>query len=223
MIKIGAITIGQSPRDDVVGDILSIFGEEVTLLQAGGLDGLSREEIQGFAPGPSDYVLISRLQDGSSVVFAERYILPRLQRCIETLEDQGAQLILFLCTGDFPPVFHSKVPLIFPCKVLNGLVPALASRGKIAVVTPTQQQVAQSEKKWREYVAEMTAIPASPYGPPEELEQAARQAAELDVDLVVMDCIGYTVEMKEHFQAVSGKPVVLSRTLAARVVMELLS
>ena len=205
MIKIGAITIGQSPRDDVVGDILPILGEEVTLLQAGGLDGLSREEIQGFAPSPSDYVLISRL------------------RCIETLEDQGAQLILFLCTGDFPPVFHSKVPLIFPCKVLNGLVPALASRGKIAVVTPTQQQVAQSEKKWREYVAEMTAIPASPYGPPEELEQAAHQAAELDVDLVVMDCIGYTVEMKEHFQAVSGKPVVLSRTLAARVVMELLS
>ena len=150
MIKIGAITIGQSPRDDVVGDILPILGEEVTLLQAGGLDGLSREEIQGFAPGPSDYVLISRLRDGSSVVFAERYILPRLQRCIETLEDQGAQLILFLCTGDFPPVFHSKVPLIFPCKVLNGLVPALASRGKIAVVTPTQQQVAQSEKKWRE-------------------------------------------------------------------------
>ena len=223
MIKIGAITIGQSPRDDVVGDILPILGEEVTLLQAGGLDGLSREEIQGFAPSPSDYVLISRLRDGSSVVFAERYILPRLQRCIETLEDQGAQLILFLCTGDFPPVFHSKVPLIFPCKVLNGLVPALASRGKIAVVTPTQQQVAQSEKKWREYVAEMTAIPASPYGPPEELEQAARQAAELDVDLVVMDCIGYTVEMKERFQAVSGKPVVLSRTLAARVVMELLS
>ena len=223
MIKIGAITIGQSPRDDVVGDILPILGEEVTLLQAGGLDGLSREEIQGFAPGPSDYVLISRLRDGSSVVFAERYILPRLQRCIETLEDQGAQLILFLCTGDFPPVFHSKVPLIFPCKVLNGLVPALASRGKIAVVTPTQQQVAQSEKKWREYVAEMTAIPASPYGPPEKLEQAARQAVELDVDLVVMDCIGYTVEMKEHFQAVSGKPVVLSRTLAARVVMELLS
>ena len=223
MIKIGAITIGQSPRDDVVGDILPILGEEVTLLQAGGLDGLSREEIQGFAPSPSDYVLISRLRDGSSVVFAERYILPRLQRCIETLEDQGAQLILFLCTGDFPPVFHSKVPLIFPCKVLNGLVPALASRGKIAVVTPTQQQVAQSEKKWREYVAEMTAIPASPYGPLEELDQAARQAAELDVDLVVMDCIGYTVEMKEHFQAVSGKPVVLSRTLAARVVMELLS
>ena len=223
MVKIGAITIGQSPRDDIIRDIRPLLGEQIHLLQAGGLDGLSRGEIEAFAPQPGDYVLITKLRDGNSVVFAERYILPRLQACIDKLEEEGVQMILFLCTGDFPPVFHSKVPLIFPCKVLNGLIPALASRGKIAVVTPTQQQVAQAEKKWRVYVAEMTAIPASPYGPLEELDQAARQAAELDVDLVVMDCIGYTVEMKERFQAVSGKPVVLSRTLAARVVTELLS
>ena len=42
-------------------------------------------------------------------------------------------------------------------------------------------------------------------------------------DLVVMDCIGYTVTMKEKVHQISGKPVLLSRTLAARTVMELLS
>ena len=41
--------------------------------------------------------------------------------------------------------------------------------------------------------------------------------------LVVTFSRAAAVEMKERFQAVSGKPVVLSRTLAARVVMELLS
>mgnify|MGYP000290855502 CR=1 FL=1 len=158
MRKVGAITIGQAPRTDVTKDILPLLGEEVELIQAGGLDGLTREEIQAFAPGPDDYVLISRLQDGSSVIFAERFILPRLQNCIDKLEEQGVEMILFLCTGDFPAVFHSKVPLIFPCKVLNGLVPALASRGKIAVITPTPQQVAQSEAKWKEYVSEIIAI-----------------------------------------------------------------
>ena len=211
MSKVGAITIGQAPRTDVTKDILPLLGEEVELIQAGGLDGLTREEIQAFAPGPDDYVLISRLQDGSSVIFAERFILPRLQNCIDKLEEQGVEMILFLCTGDFPAVFHSKVPLIFPCKVLNGLVPALAGRSRIAVVTPTPQQVAQSE------------IPASPYGSPEELDRAARQAAEMDVDLVVMDCIGYSAEMKAKFHEISGKPVILSRTLATRVLMELLS
>lgn len=222
MVKVGAVTIGQSPREDVIQDLLPLMGGQVELIQTGALDGLTREDIQAFAPGPEDYVLISRLRDGSSVMFAERYILPRLQQCIDRLEKQGAELILFLCTGDFPGVFHSKVPLIFPCKVLNGLVPALASRGKIAVVVPTPQQVAQSEKKWKQYVRESIAIPASPYGSQEELDAAARAVSEMDVDLVVMDCIGYHTGMKERFRKLSGKQVILSRTLAVRAMMELL-
>ena len=113
MIKVGAITIGQSPRTDVTQDILPLLGDQVELLQAGGLDGLTREEIEAFQPGPDDYVLISRLRDGSSAVFAERYILPRLQNCIDQLEQQGVEIILFLCTGDFPAVFQgaSDFPL----------------------------------------------------------------------------------------------------------------
>ena len=115
MMKVGAITIGQSPREDVIQDLLPLMDDRVELIQAGALDGLTREDIRAFAPGQEDYVLISQLQDGSPVMFAERYILPRLQQCIELLEEQGAELILFLCTGDFPDVFHSTVPLIFPC------------------------------------------------------------------------------------------------------------
>ena len=223
MVKIGAITIGQSPRVDVTGDILPILGEDVELLQAGGLDGLSKEEIAEFAPGPEDYVLISRLNDGTSAVFAERYILPRLQQCIYDLEEKGVELIMFLCTGDFPAVFQSNVPLVFPCHVLNGLVPALSSSKKIAVVTPTPQQIAQSENKWKLYVDEVCAIAASPYGDPSELEQAAKEISALDADLVVMDCIGYTVEMKERLREICKKPVVLSRTILARAVSELIS
>ena len=44
MIKVGAITIGQAPRTDVTKDILPLLGEEVELIQAGGLDGLTRED-----------------------------------------------------------------------------------------------------------------------------------------------------------------------------------
>ncbi|WP_449290942.1 AroM family protein [Oscillibacter ruminantium] len=223
MVKVGAVTIGQSPREDVVQDLLPLMGEQVELIQAGALDELTREEVQAFAPGPEDYALISRLRDGSSVMLAERHILSLLQQCIERLEEQGAELILFLCTGDFPVVFHSKVPLIFPCKVLDGLVPALAGRGKIAVVVPTPQQVNQSEKKWRQYVQECIVVPASPYGSQEDLDAAARTVSELDVDLVVMDCIGYHTGMKERFRKLSGKRVILSRTLAVRAMMELLS
>ena len=54
-----------------------------------------------------------------------------------------------------------------------------------------------------------------------DLEAAARKVRDLDGDLVVLDCIGFTQEMKELFARESGKLVVLPRTLLARVVSEL--
>ena len=222
MIKVGAITIGQTPRIDVTPDLLPILGESIELIEAGGLDGLTLDEIEKFAPAEGDYVLVSRMKDGTVVKFAERHILPRLQQCIYDLEAKGAQLIVFLCTGDFPAIFKSKVPVIFPCHVLNALVPALSHRSKIAVVTPDQLQVAQSQNKWKDYVKEVTAVPASPYANPQELAEAAKQLREMDIDLVVMDCIGYTEEMKRTLREQTGKHIVLSRTIVARVVRELL-
>lgn len=44
-MKIGAITIGQAPRTDVTADILHIFDDSLELVQAGGLDGLTKEQI----------------------------------------------------------------------------------------------------------------------------------------------------------------------------------
>lgn len=221
MKKLGLITIGQAPREDVTVDLLPIFGPDIELHQAGALDGLTAQDVAAFAPETGDYVLISKLKDGSSVVFAERHILPRLQECIYTLEAKGVELILFLCTGKFPE-FKSSVPLVFPCEVLNGVVPTLTNRSKIAVIVPTPEQVEQCAEKWQTFVQAVQVRAASPYGEAWELEKAAAEVAQMDVDLVVLDCIGYTSAMKEKVRQISGKRVVLSRTIAARVVMELL-
>lgn len=220
-VKIGAITVGQSPRVDVTPDLWPIFGPNVELIEAGGLDGLSREEIETFVPEEGDYVLVSRLKDGSSVTFAERYVLPRLQQCVDRLEEEGVRLILFFCTGDFPDNFRHKVPLIFPNQILFGLVPVLCA-GKLAAVTPSEKQLEQSQKKWGGYGLEVKSYAASPYGEMEAVEAAAREIAKTDADLVLLDCIGYTAEMKRMVAKITGKNVILSRTILARAVMELL-
>ena len=48
MLKIGAITIGQSPRTDLIPEMEEIFYDDVEIIQMGGLDGLTREEIEKF-------------------------------------------------------------------------------------------------------------------------------------------------------------------------------
>ena len=221
-MKVGAITIGQAPRTDVTADIMDIFGGKVELIQAGGLDGLTKEEIAGFAPEEGDYVLVSRLTDGSSVTFAEKHILPRLQEAIHHMEKEGCRLIMFFCTGSFPEdLTAEKIPLIYPCDILNRTVPLLTKKSSIVCITPSPLQLSQTEAKWKNYVKEVTSVAASPYGPREELEKAAEQVRDMDADLIVMDCIGYTQEMKEMFAQKTGKLVVLPRTLLARVISEL--
>lgn len=220
-MKIGAVTIGQAPRTDVTADIMDIFGGRAELLQRGGLDGLTVEQIAQFKPGEGDYVLVSRLTDGTSVTFAERYILPRLQECINELEAEGARLIMFFCTGDFPESLTAGIPLVYPCHILNNVVPLLTKKSSIVTVTPSPLQVEQCEKKWSSYVDTVKAVPASPYGPWEDLVHAAGIIKDMDADLVVLDCIGFTQEMKNMFARETGKLVVLPRTLLARVISEL--
>ena len=221
-MKIGAITIGQAPRTDVTADIMDIFEGQVELVQAGGLDGLTREEIAAFQPEEGDYVLVSRLTDGTSVTFAERYILPRLKEAIDEMEEKGCKLIMFFCTGKFPDTLTSKrFPLIYPCDILERLVPLMTKKSHIICMTPSPLQLAQTEDKWKQYVDKVTSIAASPYGAWEDLEKAAEQAKDTEADLIVLDCIGYTQEMKRMFEEKTGKMVVLPRTLLARVVAEL--
>ena len=72
MTKVGLITVGQSPRSDVVPDMAAILGGDVEILEAGALDGLSREQIAPLAPEGDDEILVTRLADGSSVFVGKR-------------------------------------------------------------------------------------------------------------------------------------------------------
>ncbi len=221
--KLGVITIGQSPRDDVIPEMVEFIGKDIEVLQAGALDGLTLEEIEKFTPEKDDYVLVSKLRDGSSVKFAERYILPRLQKCIDKLENEGADIILFICTGVFPDIFKSTVSILYPQKIIHGIVPNLLDGGKLAVITPDKDQVVQSQEKWKEVVPNVEAVAASPYTKEDELSEAIDILKDSGADIIVMDCMGYTGEMKRRVSEETGKMVILSRTIVARIIGEILN
>ncbi|MDA8228591.1 MAG: AroM family protein [Desulfitobacterium hafniense] len=221
-MKIGTITIGQSPREDVVGEMREILGENIEVLQAGALDGLTKEEILGFTPKDDDFVLVSKLKDGSDVKFGESYILPRLQDCVKKLEGEGAELIVFICTGKFPDIFEPNGVLLYPQTILHAVVPKLTSRGKIGVINPDTDQIQQCLDLWGKSVTTVEAVAGSPYRDLQEIVDAANELNTRDVDVIVMDCIGYTVAMKNLVREITGKPVILPRTLVARVIREML-
>ena len=217
---LGLLTIGQSPRDDVLPQVLPHLPSDVRVIQAGALDDLTDEEIAALAPGPGDYVLTSRLRDGRAVTMARERILPLMQARIEALEAQGANPILILCTGEFPS-FRSRALLVEPEKMLPAVVRGLTVR-RLGVIAPLPEQLDAMQEKWRPVCADLAVAAGSPYGPVERVVEAARSLQGRAVDLVVMDCIGYTETHRALVRGQVNRPVMLASAAAARVVGALL-
>lgn len=222
MKKIGFITIGEAPRRDIMKDIEPLLSDQLEILQAGALDNLTMEQIKELAPDKGDTVLVSSLQNGISVEMAEEKILNRLQECIRNLEDKGAEGIMFLCTGDFGDTFSSKVPVVYPNKLMYAVVQTLCTDGKLNVLVPDAEQVEEAERQWSRGGLKVKAVHLSPYtNSPEQFREKLAEAAFSDAAYIVMDCMGYSAEMKKAAMEVTGKKVILPRTLATEILKEI--
>lgn len=217
MRTVATVTIGQSPRHDIVPDLVR-FGPSARWLEAGALDDLDDERIAALGPGPGEFPLVTRLRDGRSVVVGERAVAPLVQRAVERVERE-ADLVVLLCTGEF--ALACGKPLLAPGPLLTSTVAAIHVGRPIAVLTPHAGQVDAQVGRWRARGTMPRVIFASPYAET-DFSAAGRRAREAGASLVVMDCLGYTLAMKAAVAAASGLPVLLPRSLVARVAAELL-
>jgi protein AroM len=220
-LRIGAVTIGQSPRSDLLPEMAPFLGARVEVVERGLLDGRSEREIQAMRPQPGGSVLVSRLRDGTQVSISADRAREALPATIAELETLGCYLIVLLCTGEFPGL-SSRIPLVLPQRLLFHTVNALARDLHLGVIVPSSLQVSGAAARWAPAAARVTATWGSPYGEVREIEAAARELSAAEVDIVVLDCMGHDLRHRALVQRLVGRPVLLARTLVARVVGELL-
>lgn len=220
MSRLGAVTIGQSPRTDIIPELRTVLGTEVEIVEAGALDGLAPDEIRALAPTPGDTVLVTRLRDGSGVRVGHQHVVPRLVRRVEEIA-AGVDAVLLLCTGSFQP-FRTQRPVLYPERLLFALVGAVARDGHLGVITPDAGQVVEQRARWSEVVRRVTVLAASPYAATEALPALGRQLADAGAGLIVLDSLGYSLAMKQTVRQASGLPVLLPRTVLARTAAEML-
>lgn len=216
---IGAVTVGQSPRDDVIPTILEYLSSDIQVLQCGALDGCHPDEAAAGIPGASDDLLVTRLRGGEEVRVTRGFIVPLLANCVRSLEDR-VELILLLCTDPFHELTCNK-PLLSPGRLFSEMVAELRV-GRLGVLVPAEEQIRKQQEKWSELVPEVFVEPASPYGNIGQVQTAARSLSQAAVDLVVMDCIGYTATMKQTVHAAVQRPVLLAFETLAESAREVL-
>jgi protein AroM len=224
VVRLGVITIGQTPRVDLTPELQALL-PDVELVERGVLDGLTTEQIALLAPDPDDDVLTSRLSDGSAVIMGERHVIRRLPTVIAELEGE-VDAVFLACTGRFPELAHTK-PLFIPDYLIAYGTAALAEGMEaVGVICPLPEQAGFTLEKFAPRVGEETAVlvaAASPYtGSAEELAEAARSLKSRGAGIIALDCMGYTEAMRGVVAAATGLPVVLARSVAARLAAEVL-
>ncbi|MEK4327524.1 AroM family protein [Paenibacillus sp. FSL R7-0297] len=219
--NIGLITIGQAPRNDVAPIIEKYLEGKAGLVQSGVLDGFTADQVREFySPGPGEYVLTTRMADGSAAVISRERIKSVLQGKVDAMEAAGIQTILLACTGVFPGLHTAKAHLIEPDRIIPPVVMAMLDGRRLGLIGPLPEQEESMNEKFAGAGARLPFAAASPYtGTEADFRAAAERLRDL-ADVIVLDCMGY-VEQHRQWAASAGVPAVLSNALMGKLVAEM--
>lgn len=210
---IGLVTIGQSPRPDLLHPIQKVVGDSADLVLTGALDDLTHADVERLAPVENDVPLVTRMRDGQTVTVSHKGVVPLLQKRINEHQDAGSDLLVVLCTGAFPEL-SATIPMLMPDRILSHFVAGTFPAGRLGIIAPVSEQEPMMRRKWREY-PNLIVEWLDPYG---DGNFSRHTTGLLDCRLVVLDCMGYTNDTKSRVQSHLGVPVVVAQEVLASAV-----
>lgn len=218
---LGIAVIGQAPRDDIAALFAAQAPTGTKVILRGCLDGMSDEEVAAIAPKDGGDTLYTRLPGNRDVKISKKAVVERAPTTLAKLRDDGADALVFNCTGAFPSM-PGDAGVLFPSRVLAGLSTGLLPSGRLGLLVPLAEQMTKLTEKWQRPGIEVVAESVAPSASDAEVEAAASRLKALAPDLIAMDCMSYTPATKDIVKRVAGVPTLLGVTATARVLRELL-
>ncbi|MFB9949253.1 AroM family protein [Rhizobium puerariae] len=212
------LSVGQTPRADLIGDMLTNLDVPIEALEIGALDGLSKAEIDDLKVRPGEQSIVTRLSDNTDVVVSKPRIAERMAKIAAAFHPNEFDLVVILSTGLFRD-FESTCPTVNAQRALESAVISLAAHGSsVGLIQPLQQQIEELD------------IPAlAPYkisasyatdGDRKLLASALVDLA--DAEIIVLNSVSFTETDRQMVAKASGKPVVLARRIVASAIRLLL-
>lgn len=201
---IGALTIGQSPRPDLVSPLIQVLPDGYQVLQAGALDGLAPDSLP--APVAGSYPLTTRLQDGTLVMVDETFLAPKLQQALNTLEGWGVIVTLLLCAGTFSELQGAR-PLFKPFNLARDVLHTLGMQA-IGLISPIKEQETPIRRRWTSAGFQPTVWTADLTRQDEQfIYQLERQIETNKLECIVLDYVGHPANLVRQLQETAVVPV----------------
>lgn len=208
------ITVGRSPRRDIVPDILSILDEEVDVFEIGVLDNLSVGDIEDLSARAGEPSLCTYLSQNIQVVLSKAAVQQRLEAMLSELHPHDCDLAVLLSTG-LAHNFRCPCPMVNAQRAVESAIISLSSRGQtIGLIHPLQRQIDEIDVP----VLNQFNVSAS-YAMEGDRDSLARAVMDVaDSDVIVLHSVSYTEADREIVAQASRKPVLLARRIVATAI-----
>lgn len=201
--RIGVLTIGQSPRPDLV-DPLEKLLPGCEILQAGALDDLAPDVLPDTSNAA--YPLVTRMRDGKTVMVEEGFLTPKLQRALDRLEAAGVAGTILLCAGTFADL-HGTLPLFVPFKIGCAVLGALQMKS-IGLITPFVEQEIPIRERWEKFGLRATVWSADLGVQDDAFHRELTERIRTNkLESIVLDYVGHPLEQVTQLQKSIEIPV----------------
>lgn len=221
-MKIGFATIGQAPRDDLVPYLVENIDTPVEYAEMGIMDTLSPDEISALNLKDRSQHMVTRLRDGSSATIAHSLAVPRMQTVVSALAEE-CDIVVILCGADWSEVKANK-PVLNLGSLFPHIVRGAAQQVRLGVIRPSEGQIVSTRDQYRdEFMLDAEVVSAFPYDDQaiDRARQAAKELKNWGAEMLWMTCVGMTEEMRAAAQEEFQGPIILARSILARVLSEL--
>lgn len=215
------ITIGHSPREDIMDEMTMHLSPEINIRQVGVLDPYTVDEVKTkFAASDDELKLVSRLSDKQMTAFSKSKVMPMVQETIDRECADGAALIVILCTNKLDEL-HANVPFIEPYELIHSVVGTISSDCKVGALFPFEEFGEEMHGNWLEEGIDV--VYRCAHADSSCSDEIADYFTSEGCNLLVEDCIGYSWDCKTFYAEKLGIPVVHPRSLIADMIHNLLN
>lgn len=205
------VSAGQSPRDDIMLEVLDLTDRPMEIEEIGALDGLDETELEMMAPAVDEQRIFTRLEDGSAVVVAAAPLEIRVANICAELDSMGYDLIVVLSTGLYSE-FRTFTPLLHAQQVMDTWFASISmTECNLGVIHPLKEQAAVTRKRLGGMMKIQTNCVLGDRS--NRFEQAAQKLKKCD--LIILNSVSYNREMAKKIGVLAGRPIVTARNVLA--------
>jgi protein AroM len=205
------VSAGQSPRDDIMLEVLELTDRPIEIEEIGALDGLDETELELMAPGDDDQRIFTRLEDGTAVVVAAAPLEIRIANICAELDSMGYDLIVVLSTGLYSK-FRTLTPLLHAQQVMDTWFASISmTECNLGVIHLLKEQAVVTRKRLGGMMKIQTNCVLGDRS--NRIEQAARKLKQCD--LIILNSVSYGRDMAGKIGILAGRPIVTARNVLA--------